>query len=71
MSLTRQGPEGAECADREVFSLVNTDLLCRMKLRVVAVACEITHERKTVCSKFASGIRASLLTSTAMIKHAV
>lgn len=51
--------------------LVNTHLLCRIKLRVVAVACEITHERKTVCSKSASGIRASLLTSTATIKHAV
>lgn len=46
LSLTRQGPEGAECAHREVSSLVNTHLLCRMKLRVVAVACEITHERK-------------------------
>ena len=46
LSLTRQGLGGAECAHREVFSLVNTHLLCRMKLRVVAVACEITHESK-------------------------
>mgnify|MGYP006899054276 CR=1 FL=1 len=61
MSLTRQGLGGAECAHRKVFSLVNTHLLCRMKLRVVAVACEITHERKTVCSKSASGIRARVL----------
>lgn len=45
-------------------------MLYRMKLRVVTVAC-VTHERKTVFSKSASGIRASLLTSTAMIKHAV
>lgn len=65
------GLGGAEYAHREVFLLVNTHLLCRMKLRVVAVACEITHERKTVCSKSASGIRTSLLTSTATIKHAV